>query len=119
MARDDVVDWTKGQTSKDQIDDYVSIYAQGRIGIPKSVFTELLDSPEAVSLKFAKDTKEIGITPADPDDPNAYAIGSNNRYITCSAFLETFGLESDEAVRHPISDSNGTLWVDTTEMIKK
>ena len=117
--RDDVVEWTKGQSSQDQIEDFVSIYSQGRIGIPKSVFSELLGSPEAVSLKFAKESQEIGITPTDPDDPNGYSIGSDNRYITCSAFLETFDLDTDESVRHLISDSNGTLWIDTTEMIKK
>lgn len=116
--RSEVVEWTKGQASKKNVKDYVSIYSQGRIGVPKSVFLELLNSPKAVTLKFAKNTREIGISPADPDDTNSYSISESSRYITCSAFLETFELETDESVRHPITESNGTIWVDTTETIK-
>lgn len=113
--QNNVVEWTKGQTSKKNMDRFVSIYSQGRIGIPKNVFTELLDSPEAVKLKFDKDRREIGITPADSDDPNSYIVDPDTRYITASAFLTTFELDVEESVRHPISDSNGTVWVDTNK----
>lgn len=114
--RDEVVEWKKGRR-KAEVEKYVSIYAHGRIGFPKAVLSEVLDSPEAVTLKFSKKTKEIGITPADPDDPDSYMINQDNRYITCTAFLEAFDLLTDESVRHPISDSNGTVWVDTTKTV--
>lgn len=115
--RDDVVEWTKGQAAQAEDRRYVSVYAHGRIGFPKAVLREILGSPEAVTLKFSKETKEIGITPSDPDDPNSYTINDDTRYITCSAFLEAFDLLQDESVRHPISETNGTIWVDTTQIV--
>ena len=41
-------------------------------------------------------------------------LGDGTPTINCKSFLEAYDLLVEESTKYPISNDNGTLWVDTT-----
>lgn len=117
QQRSDVVEWNKGSESLSNVKSWISIYPQGRIGVPKSVYEQLLDSTDSVILKYAKDTDEVGIEPNNYDNPNAYSISDDMRQINCPNFLESFGLMENESERFKIVEQtdDDTIWIDMSQ----
>lgn len=110
----EVVEWNKNSQTKSDSQEYVTIYSQNQIAIPSFVYEKYFNGEDAAIIQFAENTEEIGIVPSDSDHPNSYSLGDGTPTINCKSFLEAYDLLVEESTKYPISNDNGTLWVDTT-----
>lgn len=110
-SRDDVDEWNKG-TNSVKSEGFISVYAGGTISIPETVYEKHFNGEKGAILKYSNDTDEIGIVPADSDHPNSYSLSGRSKQISCKSYLKHYDLLREESYKLPITDSNGTIWVD-------
>jgi len=108
--------WSKGKQANTG-KEHVAIYTGNQIAIPSAVYERHLSGTEAVKIQYSTNTDEIGIKPSEPDDPNAYKLGSGTKTVNCKSFLVTYDLTVEETTKHPIEVESGVIWVDTTKTI--
>lgn len=116
MEERQIEEWSKGKHAPAG-KEYVSIYAANQIAIPSAVYDQYLSDAEAVKIQYSTNTNEIGIKPADTDDPNSYALGSGTKTINCKSFLDTYDLTVEETIKYHVTVESNTIWVDTNDPI--
>lgn len=116
MADREIEEWNKGKQSP-KGEEYVAIYSSDQIAIPSTVYEQHFSDTESVLIQYATNTDEIGIKPAEADNPDSYKLGTGTKSINCKSFLETYDLTVEEVTKHPISIESNTIWVDTKSTI--
>ena len=116
MTDREIEEWNKGKQAPIG-EEYVAIYSGDQISIPSTVYEQHLSDYEAVTIQYSTNTNEIGIKPAETDNPNSYKLGSGTKTINCKSFLETYDLRVDEVTKHPITVESDTIWVDTQSTV--
>lgn len=77
---------------------------------------KLLDSPEAVELSYDSEERLIGIRACDPKEAWSYGVhqmgNSNTWTIGARAFTLHWGINTEVALRYPVTMTDGYLVVD-------
>jgi len=97
----------------------LTIQRRGMLSLNRGSY-EALGKPAAVELLFNRERRAIGIRPADPATPRAYAVrsqgaagGSSNTYLVPGrSFTTHYGIDTTVARRYGVERRGEMLLVD-------
>jgi hypothetical protein len=72
---------------------------------------EALGEPDRVVLLYDRRRKAVGVRPAPPEDPDAYAVGRPRGafVVSARAFVRHYGITAEAARRYDAAVEDGVL----------